>query len=143
MKPELWGKHLWKSIHYIALGYPEYPTEIDVQNYMNFYSDLWKVIPCQKCAINYKKHLEELPIDNFLQNKMSLFEWTVKLHNIVNKSLNKPQVSTLEALNIYTNTTTTTTTTETTPTPWSLYFLIIVVIAILIVVLLRPINKHR
>jgi hypothetical protein len=134
MQPELWGRHLWKSIHYIALGYPNYPTEIEAQNYMNFYLDFWKVIPCQKCAINYKKHIEELPIDNFLKNKMTLFEWTVKLHNIVNKSLNKPELSTVEALKIYMNETTYT-------TPWSLYFLIIIVTAILIVFLFRPIHK--
>ena len=137
MQPELWGRHLWKSIHYIALGYPEYPTDIEAENYMNFYLNFWQVIPCQKCAINYKHHLLELPIHKFMKNKMTLFEWTVKLHNLVNKGLNKPQLSTVEALKIYMNDN------RTTSTPWSLYLLILIVIAILIVLLIRPIHNHR
>ena len=137
MQPELWGRHLWKSIHYIALGYPDIPTDIEAENYMNFYLNFWQVIPCQKCAVNYRNHLEELPIHNFLKNKMTLFEWTVKLHNLVNKSLNKPQISTFEALKIYTANTTKTT------IPWSLYLLILIIIAILVVLLIRPIHKQR
>ena len=101
MQPELWGRHVWKSIHYIALGYPDNPTDIEAENYMIFYLNFWKVIPCKKCAVNYKQHLEELPIHNFMKNKMTLFEWTVKLHNIVNKSLNK-QLSQNTALYFYT-----------------------------------------
>jgi hypothetical protein len=121
-----WGKHLWKSIHYIALGYPDFPTPEQAKAYKDFYINLYQVIPCLKCAINYKKHVQELPID--LTNKMTLFDYTVKLHNIVNRSLNKAEWSTIQALKVYTNDTD-----PTTAIPWSLYFLI--GIAILIAVL--------
>ena len=129
MKPEIWGKHLWKSIHYIALGYPDFPTQDQAKAYKDFYTSLYQVIPCTKCAVNYQKHIQELPIDNYLTNKLTLFEYTVKLHNIVNKSLNKPEWTTIQALKIYTNDT------NTENIPWSLYLLIVLVIGILIAVL--------
>lgn len=91
MEPRIWGKYIWTSIHMIALGYPDKPTQEDKFNYQQFYMNLWKVIPCYKCAINYKKHLEELPIDEHLNDNMSLFKWTVDFHNIVNKEIGKQQ----------------------------------------------------
>lgn len=97
MQPEIWGPYLWRSIHYIAIGYPDKPTSEEVQNYYIFFNNLWKIIPCYKCSINYKRHLDELPIDDFLISKMKLFEWTVSLHNIVNKELGKKQMSFEEA----------------------------------------------
>ena len=102
MLPQLWGPHLWKSIHYIALGYPKSPKEEDMINYKFFYTNLWKFIPCMKCALNYKRHLEELPIDSFLISNSKLFEWTVELHNIVNKELGKPTMNKEVALKLYT-----------------------------------------
>jgi hypothetical protein len=101
MQPELWGPNLWRSIHFIALGYPDQPTPNDVQNYYELFTNLWKVIPCYKCSINYKRHLDELPIDTFLTTKMKLFEWTVILHNIVNKELGKNQIAFEDAIELY------------------------------------------
>jgi len=100
MQPDLWGPKLWPSLHYIALGYPNNPTEDDVINYYEFYKNLWKVIPCAKCSLNYQRHLNELPIESYLSTKMKLFEWTVLVHNIVNKELGKKQLSVEDALNI-------------------------------------------
>jgi hypothetical protein len=103
MQPEIWGPHLWRSIHYIALGYPQQPTPEDVQNYYILFFNLWKVIPCYKCSVNYKRHLDELPIDSFLSTRIKLFEWTVSLHNIVNKELGKKQISLDDAKELYIN----------------------------------------
>lgn len=93
MEPKVWGKYIWTSVHIIALGYPDKPSQEDKENYKRFYTDLWKVIPCYKCSLNYQRHLEELPIDDYLTDNMSLFRWTVELHNIVNKELGKTPVS--------------------------------------------------
>lgn len=103
MQPSVWGPHLWKSIHYIALGYPENPDEVVKQYYKEFFLNLWKVVPCYKCSVNYKRHLEELPpIDNFLISRDELFKWTIALHNIVNVELGKPQVTIEDAREMYT-----------------------------------------
>lgn len=96
--PAVWGPHLWKSIHYIALGYPaEKPSESDKANYKAFYMNLHKVVPCIKCAENYQRHLSEVPaIDGYLGSSARLFEWTWMLHNVVNRDLGKREIS-LEA----------------------------------------------
>ena len=96
------GPKLWKNIHNVALlEYPENPSDDDKMYYMNYYKDFWKVIPCLKCTVNYRKHFEELPITSYLESRTQLFEWTVLLHNIVNKELGKKEISLSEALSIY------------------------------------------
>lgn len=90
--PSVWGPSLWRGIHFIALGYPENPTEESIQSYGDFFVEaLPKVIPCKTCADNYIRHLRELPITPYLYSggKHRLFEWTVEMHNIVNKELGK------------------------------------------------------
>lgn len=100
---KIWGPPLWISIHNVALGFPENPTTADREQYRQFYELLGYVIPCQKCATNYRQHTSDLPIDQFLFNRKDLFRWTVLLHNIVNKSLGKRQWTFEEAWSMYNN----------------------------------------
>jgi hypothetical protein len=88
--PKVWGKHFWYTIHISALGYPEIPNEDDKASYRDFLVNFGNILPCKKCAINYQKHLKELPLDNALRNRDRLFAWTVELHNMVNKAIHKP-----------------------------------------------------
>ena len=105
MTPEVWGKHLWFSMHFIAMCYPSSPTYEQRVNYKKFYENVRNVLPCAKCAIHYRNNLELLPLEegdkDYLENNKTLFEWTVKMHNIVNVSLGKPQVTLEEAENFY------------------------------------------
>lgn len=101
MEPKVWGRYLWTSIHTIALGYPDEPSEQDKKDFKEFFTSLWKVIPCQRCSDNYKRHLTELPIDGFLGSNTDLFKWTVDLHNIVNKELGKPSMSLKQAEELF------------------------------------------
>lgn len=90
--PAVWGPSTWRAIHFIALSYPEHPTENSIQSYGDFFVEaLPKVIPCKTCADNYVRHLQELPITPYLYSggKHRLFEWSVALHNLVNKELGK------------------------------------------------------
>lgn len=98
-----WGRHLWYSIHYIALGYPASPSKATAEAYKSFFTSLHHVIPCKKCASHYMDHLQELPIDGYLTDTSSLFEWTVLLHNIVNRQLGKPEMSVANAYSYYMN----------------------------------------
>lgn len=97
--PDSWGPHGWKFIHYTALGYPEKPTETDKLKYKKFYTSLCDVIPCILCRNNYVDHLKEFPLTKeVLMNKESLMAWTIKIHNIVNKSNNKKTYSVEEGI---------------------------------------------
>lgn len=98
-----WGPHLWYSMHYIALGYPNRPSNEERTNYYTFFFNLHKVIPCKKCSRNYREHLKELPLEQYMTSGFKLFEWTVKVHNIVNKEHGKKEWTYDEAYNYYTN----------------------------------------
>jgi hypothetical protein len=91
LSPMIWGNSIWACIHYVALGAPIRFTPEDKQNYKNFFLSIGPVLPCQKCSYNFQKHLFEIPIDDYLISNQKLFEWTVKLHNLVNLEQNKPQ----------------------------------------------------
>lgn len=104
MQPKVWGPPIWRAVHYIALGYPDNPDAEHRLHYKEFFSNLWRVIPCSKCAMNYKRHLTELPpIDHFLECSRNLFQYTVALHNMVNTELGKPTMEVEQAYNLYTN----------------------------------------
>jgi hypothetical protein len=83
-------------MHYIALAYPKDPSFAEMRHYWAFFTGLGNVIPCAYCAAHYKKHLSLLPIDTYLEEG-KLFEWTVEIHNMVNKENGKPVVSPDEA----------------------------------------------
>jgi hypothetical protein len=103
MNKNKWGKHIWYSFHIIALNYPQNSTNIDKMNYKNFYLNFGNVLPCDKCKINYQKHIKNIPIDNYLNNNIDLFKWTIEVHNNVNKDLGKKELSYNEAFRIYHN----------------------------------------
>lgn len=95
LTPNEWGPRLWTSIHLIAMGYPGKPSDIHKQRYKEFFTNLQGVIPCAICANNYKKHLEEdLPLtDENLSSNHKLVNWTIDLHNLVNKENGKKTYS--------------------------------------------------
>ena len=103
IKPAIWGPHGWKFLHYVSLGYPNSPSYEDKSNYKQFYHSLQHVLPCEKCAMNYKQNLVKLPIDNHLENRDSLVKWVFDIHNLVNDELGKENVSYEEALALYKN----------------------------------------
>jgi len=101
INPNIWGPSGWKFLHYISLGYPDNPTDRDKQNYKNFFYSLSNVIPCQKCSNNFKKNLNDYPIDNSLDNRESLSKWLIDIHNSVNQELNKPILDYNTAIDLY------------------------------------------
>lgn len=101
MDPTVWGPKLWFVIHTFALNYPDNPTYEDKRVMEEFFNNLKSTIPCHKCRIHYRQNLQNNPIINYLDNKQSLFKFTVDLHNIVNKSLGKKIYSYDEVTQIY------------------------------------------
>lgn len=90
MKPEIWGPHAWFLLHSISLEYPENPTIEDKNNMKNFIIYFGKVIPCEKCRVNFNRHLATHPLtDNILSSKENLIKWFIDIHNIVNEMTNK------------------------------------------------------
>ena len=103
IKPNIWGHHGWKFLHYVSLGYPSNPTESDKQNYKTFYTSLQHILPCAKCAYNYSHNLKKYPIDNHLSSRDTLIRWVIDIHNKVNSETGKKEYTYEEALSLYTN----------------------------------------
>lgn len=99
--PEVWGPFFWNTIHLVALGYSSEPTYIDKRAAKEFYESLTRLIPCPMCRDHYTAHLKNTPISASLDNRTDLLRWTIKLHNTVNKMLNKPEKTEVEVLAYY------------------------------------------
>ena len=101
MDPTVWGPSTWLLYHSVPLDYPDNPTTSDKENIKQFYTNIGLVIPCASCKLNYKKHLQKFPLSNdILSSKTKLFNWTVDIHNEVNKLNNKKVLSYPEAYTI-------------------------------------------
>jgi hypothetical protein len=93
MNQNIWGSHLWFSLHTITFNYPIEPTTTDKEEYKQFFINLQNVIPCSVCKKNYKRHINEHPIDNFLNNRKDLVYWLIDMHNMVNGEIGKKILS--------------------------------------------------
>lgn len=103
MDTSVWGPHVWRAIHLIALASPSGPdmTAQHAGAYRRFFVDMGSVLPCAVCSTNYARHLTESSFESALDSAITeqqrvpgsdaLFAWTVALHNEVNRSLGKPR----------------------------------------------------
>ena len=59
------------------------------------------MIPCILCKNHFQENLRLFPIRNHLNNRDSLVNWLIDIHNIVNKKLGKKQFANLEIIQKY------------------------------------------
>jgi len=99
--PTTWGPFFWHTMHLVALGYPVKPTYAEKRAAKEFFESFTHLIPCPICKLHYADHIKQNPITPSLDTKKDLFQWTVKIHNLVNKDLNKPEYSDTDAIAFY------------------------------------------
>ncbi len=88
-----WGKMMWNFLHTISFNVdPIEMSKEDRDQYDTFLQSLKYVLPCRACRENYKKNLEDLNYDKntVLINRKTFSMFIYRLHNRVNKMLNKP-----------------------------------------------------
>ena len=97
-----WGKNAWYFIHSSAINFDN--IQNNRHKYLMFYRVFIQLIPCPICKkhfinnINKNEYLLESNI-----NKENIFNWTIDLHNEVNKMNSKQIVSYEEASSYYNN----------------------------------------
>ena len=96
INPTIWGPPGWKFIHYVCYSSPTNMTEVEKANYKAFLLSLQYVLPCEACRKHYATNLEKHSLDAALQNG-KLFEWSVSMHNEVNRMNGKKELSVEEA----------------------------------------------
>lgn len=104
IKPNVWGPPGWKFLHYVTLGYPNNPTNVDKINIKNFFINVGKILPCLKCRHNFEQHLIKYPLnDDVLSSRINLVKWLFNIHNEVNIKTNKPIKQFSDFMDEYTN----------------------------------------
>jgi hypothetical protein len=99
--PTVWGPFFWHTMHLAALGYPKEPTYSEKRAAKEFYESLAYLIPCPVCKEHYADQLKKNPITPSLDTRKDLFLWTLNIHNIVNKSLGKPELTEQDSIVFY------------------------------------------
>ena len=133
--PEIFGPDLWNSIHLICLGAPDNFLNISSKNdYLMFFRSLGTVIPCYECKKHYLNELIEHP--PILETNITLFKWSVDLHNRVNKRLNKKELHYEEALKYWNNYKMYTNTNTVQPQNYYNFILILIILIIIIIIAL-------
>ena len=98
MDPRIWGPHAWFLLHSVTFSYPDNPSQEDKNNILHFFESFSKVIPCILCRNHFQENLKKFPIINHLQNRDTLVNWLIDMHNIVNKKLGKSVVNNQEII---------------------------------------------
>ena len=107
MDTTIWGPPFWFILHTISFNYPDKPKYIEKQQTLMFFESLKNILPCMICKEHYKKFMKQNPISPYLDNKKSLINWVLELHNHANV-ITGEKIWTLEELqnhynNIYQN----------------------------------------
>lgn len=91
--PDHWGPYLWGAIHIVCIGAPSELSEEEKQQYKSFINSLPDVLPCASCGNHFQAVLDDDPVERSLSGRDSLFAWSVRAHNAVNRRLGKPEWS--------------------------------------------------
>lgn len=81
-----WQQITWNIFHTISLNYnDQYRDE-----YINFFNSMKIIIPCKICRNHYIENINKTNMSiDYNIDKDRIFNWTVDLHNTVNKMHNK------------------------------------------------------
>ena len=74
MDPKVWGPKLWFVIHTLALNFPDNPSYEEKRIHEDFFNSLVFLIPCDKCRIHYRQHINNNPVVNHLKNSDTLLD---------------------------------------------------------------------
>ena len=90
MLTTVWGPSMWHFLHIMSFNYPINPSKEDKKNYKQFMMNLENILPCKYCRINLKKNYKVHPLQTcHLKNRETFSKYIYKLHEIINKMLNK------------------------------------------------------
>jgi len=108
----IWGPMGWMTLHSISVCYPDNPTSYDVEILNQFMEAFRGSITCPHCKDDFDsmflKYKSNHPEWNM--SKYHLFLAIIRIHNTVNRKLNKPSPkSVAESLQFLKNATTYTT----------------------------------
>lgn len=94
IKPVKFGPYFWGTLHLACLG------GIDPVALRTLVAIFPSILPCPVCGIHFTKVLADNPLPD-TTDPDELFRWSVDVHNVVNRSLEKPVFTYTEALDTW------------------------------------------
>lgn len=95
---KVWGPIYWNFIHTLAYTY----DNINKVSYVKIYNNISQILPCLKCKKDFSKLINKYPPSKYCTNRESVINWTIMLHNNVNKKIGKPVINKEKSDSIYT-----------------------------------------
>ena len=93
MDPSIWGPHYWFMLHTIAFHYPKHPTTIQKKIYYRLIHHFHEFIPNPTIATEFQRILKENPVMPYLDERKDFIKWMHHIHNIINRRLNKDEIT--------------------------------------------------
>ena len=91
-----WGRPAWNDFHNYAVEYPANPSLAHQNDARDFFQRRFlRKVECEKCLRDYQIMIARSPPRT--TSREDLFDWTVEIHNTVNRKLGKPEMTTREA----------------------------------------------
>lgn len=87
---KIWGGPGWTFNHSITFGYPLNPTDVQKNDFRNYFVSLGNVLPCRYCRESYIKFItsgDTALTDEVLTNRETLTKWFYDVHQAVNQKL--------------------------------------------------------
>eukprot|EP00850_Spirogloea_muscicola_P000037 SM000001S04439 [mRNA] locus=s1:258607:260410:+ [translate_table: standard] len=83
------GVSTWTLLHTLAAQFPDRPTKQQQRDVKDLMGLMTRIYPCKQCADHFKEVLKSSPPQT--GSGVELAQWMCRVHNIVNRSLDKPQ----------------------------------------------------
>ena len=99
--PTVWGPHYWFFLHTIAQTYPMNPTPATKRKYYDLIQNMPLFIPTPEIGNKFSHYLDKYPVSPYLDSRDSFIRWVFFIHNKINASLNKPEISYNSGLEYY------------------------------------------
>ena len=99
--PEIWGPNYWFFLMTLALAYPDNVNAVVKRKYYDFISNLPIFIPNPEIAHKFSNFLDAYPVSPYLDNRESFVKWVHFIHNKINYSLGKEEISYAEGIDNY------------------------------------------
>jgi hypothetical protein len=98
LDPKVWGPFYWFVLHTIALTYPLNPNEVTKKKYYDFIQNLPLFLPIPEIGNTFSKILDDYPVTPYLDSRPSFIKWMHFIHNKINVSLDKPELTMEDAM---------------------------------------------
>ena len=99
--PAIWGPHYWFFLHTIAQIYPESPDKATKRKYYDLIQNMPLFLPIGSMSNRFSELINKYPVTPYLDSSESLVRWIHFIHNKINVTIGKEEITLLESIDRY------------------------------------------